>query len=106
MAGMRVGTLNRLLGRKMMEIEILKEAIDVVRVKNRACSCRHGTVERTVRNEGRCRHTRGRAWNLIERVAGPSNPGIARAHLDPHKALCIVGREIPDRSLASLGSQL
>ena len=30
------------------------------RGKTRACSCRYGTVERTVRNEGLSRHTRGR----------------------------------------------
>ena len=40
-----------------MEVEILKEARAV---KKRACSRRHGTVERTVRNEGRSRHTPGR----------------------------------------------
>jgi hypothetical protein len=57
----RVRELERLLGRKTMEVEILKEALDVARVKNRRCNCRHGTVARTVRNEGRGRYARGRA---------------------------------------------
>lgn len=35
----RVRDLERLLGRKTMEVEILKEALDLVRVKNRPC-CR------------------------------------------------------------------
>jgi transposase len=33
----RVRELARLLGRKSMEVEILKEAFDVARVKNRYC---------------------------------------------------------------------
>ena len=35
----RVRELERLLGRKTMEVEILKEALDLARVKNRSC-CR------------------------------------------------------------------
>ena len=68
----RVRELERLLGRKTMEVEILKEALDVARVKNRYCGCRHGTVARTVRNEGRGRHACGR----------PFEPG--RAGCSPH----------------------
>ncbi len=56
----RVRELERLLGRKTMEVEILKEALDVARVKIRYCRCRYGTVARTVRNEGRGRHACGR----------------------------------------------
>ena len=57
----RVRELERLLGRKTMEVEILNEALDVARVKNRACNCHHRTVGRTVRHEGGGRHARGRA---------------------------------------------
>lgn len=35
----RVRELERLLGRKTMEVEILKEALDLARAKNRCC-CR------------------------------------------------------------------
>ena len=34
----------RLLGRKTMEVETLKEALDVARVKKPAGSCHHGTI--------------------------------------------------------------
>jgi transposase len=58
----RVRELERPLGRKTMEVEILKEALDVARVKNRACSCHHGTIGRTVRHEGGGRYARGRPF--------------------------------------------
>jgi hypothetical protein len=51
--------LERLLGRKTMEVESLKEALEVARAKKRAGSCRHGTIARTVRNEGGGHHVRG-----------------------------------------------
>ena len=49
----RVRELERLLGRKTMEVEILKEAPDVARVKK---------IGRTVRHEGGGRHARGRPF--------------------------------------------
>ena len=59
----RVRELERLLGRKTMEAEILKEALDVARVKRpRTCNCHHGTIGRTVRHEGGGRHARGRPF--------------------------------------------
>ena len=36
----RARELERLLGCKTMEVEILKESLDVARVKNRYCCCR------------------------------------------------------------------
>jgi hypothetical protein len=56
----RVRELERPLGRKTMEVEILKEALDVARVKNRACSCH--PIGRTVRHEGGGRYARGRPF--------------------------------------------
>ena len=35
----RIRELERQLGRKTMEVEILREALDKSRVKNRPCSC-------------------------------------------------------------------
>lgn len=35
----RIRELERQLGRKTMEAEILREALDKARVKNRPCSC-------------------------------------------------------------------
>ncbi len=35
----RIRELERQLGRKPMEVEILREALDKSRVKNRSCSC-------------------------------------------------------------------
>src|ERR1700730_7417858 len=70
----RVRELERLLGRKTMELEILKEALDVARVKKpslqpdllggrpTATNCHHGTIGRTVRHEGGGRHARGRPF--------------------------------------------
>lgn len=50
----RVRDLERLLGRKTMEVEILKEALDVARTKNRCCRSCPGAIRRAVRDEGRC----------------------------------------------------
>jgi transposase len=49
----RVRDLERLLGRKTMENEILKEAIVVARLKNRPCRRCPGAIGRTVRDEDR-----------------------------------------------------
>jgi transposase len=49
----RVRELERLFGCKTMEAEILKEALELTRVKNRPCSCRRGTMARTVPREDR-----------------------------------------------------
>src|SRR5436189_1109743 len=49
----RVRDLERLLGRKTMENEILKEAIEVARLKNRSCRRCPGAIGRTVRDEDR-----------------------------------------------------
>ena len=48
----RVGELERLLGRKTMEVEILKEALDLARVKNRPC-CRGRSFRRILHEEDR-----------------------------------------------------
>src|SRR5579871_3777977 len=53
----RVRDLERLLGRKTMEVEILKEALAKSESKNRACGCCRS--RRTVPDEGRCRDARG-----------------------------------------------
>lgn len=56
----RLRDLERLLGRKTMEVEILKDALARSESKNRTCgSCRsRGTVP----DEGRCRDPRGGAF--------------------------------------------
>jgi transposase len=56
----RVRELERLLGRKTMEVEILKEALDVARVKKTILPLPSWSGRRTVRNEGRGRHACGR----------------------------------------------
>ena len=58
----RVQELERLLGRKTMEVEILKEALDLVRVKNRPC-CRGRSFRRISREEDR-RDPRGRPFQF------------------------------------------
>jgi transposase len=47
----RARELERLLGRKTMEVEILREALDVARVKKPRCSYRRGPIRRAVPNE-------------------------------------------------------
>lgn len=42
----RVRDLERLLGRKTMEVELLKKALDVARAKNQGCRCRPGAPRR------------------------------------------------------------
>jgi transposase-like protein len=48
----RIRDLERLLGRKTMEVEILKEALDLARVKNRPC-CRDRKHRRISREADR-----------------------------------------------------
>ena len=47
----RVRELERLLGRKTLEVEILKEALDAARAKNRCRCCCRGTVGWAVRDD-------------------------------------------------------
>src|SRR5215813_6881964 len=54
----RVRELERLLGRKTMEVEILKEALDVARVKKPSLQLPSWNDRRTVRHEGGGRHAR------------------------------------------------
>src|SRR6476646_10963484 len=56
----RVRELERLLGRKTMEVEILKEALDLARTKKRPC-CRDRQVPETHR-EDRRRHIASRPF--------------------------------------------
>ena len=56
----QVRDLERLLGRQTMEVEILKEALDVARVKDSRCSSNRGARTRTVPDEGDLGHPRGR----------------------------------------------
>jgi hypothetical protein len=58
----RVRQLERLLGRKTMEVEILKEALDLARQKNRPC-CRGRSFRRICR-EAHCRDPRGRPFQF------------------------------------------
>ena len=64
----RVRDLERLLGRKTMEVEILKEALDLARVKNRPC-CR-GRTHRRIPREADRQGPRAAGSNLVERAAG------------------------------------
>ena len=48
----RVRDLERLLGRKTMEVEILKEALDLARAKNRCCRSCLGAIRSAVLDEG------------------------------------------------------
>jgi hypothetical protein len=63
----RVRDLERLLGRKTMEVEILKEALDLARTKNRFRRSALGAVRRAVCGKGGRRHAR----------RGPPPPGRA-----------------------------
>ena len=56
----RVRELERLLGRKTMEVEILKEALDLARTKNRPC-CRDRQARKFPR-EDRRRHIASRSF--------------------------------------------
>ena len=47
----RVRELERLLGRKTMEVEILKEALDLARAKNRPC-CRTRRFRKVLGEDG------------------------------------------------------
>ena len=58
----RVRDLERLLGRKTMENEILKEALDVVRPKKGHRPCCPGAIQRTVHGERRGAHARRRSF--------------------------------------------
>jgi predicted RNase H-like nuclease (RuvC/YqgF family) len=58
----RIRELERLLGRKTMEVEILKEALDLARVKKRPC-CRGRSFRRIPREEDR-RDPRGRPFQF------------------------------------------
>jgi transposase len=53
----RIRELERLLGRKTLEVEMLKKALAAARAKNRCCAGRRPI--RTVPDEGRGRHARG-----------------------------------------------
>jgi transposase len=84
----RVRDGERLLGRKTMEVEILKEALDLARAKNPPGSCPPGTPARTLPDEGCRRHPRRRsldprraprqassaAW-ILPQARGPAPPG-------------------------------
>ena len=48
-----VSNLERLLGRKTIEVEILKEALDLARSKNSPGSCPHGTASYLAMNGAR-----------------------------------------------------
>ncbi len=50
----RVRDLERLLGRKTMEAEILKEALDLARAKNGFCRSPRGAIGRAILDEDRC----------------------------------------------------
>jgi len=68
----RVRELERLLGRKTMEVEILREALNAARVKNRYCSCNCSRIARTVPNENRRRHLRSGSLKPGRTAPGPS----------------------------------
>src|SRR5215203_4367988 len=69
----RVRDLERLLGRKTMEAEILREALDLARAKNRPCRSSPGAIRRAVRDDDR-RRDAGR---------GPLQPGRAQGQARP-----------------------
>jgi len=56
----RVRDLERLLGRKTMEVEILKEALELAQQKNRSCC--PARCRRTLPDEDGHRHTRRGAF--------------------------------------------
>ena len=64
----RVRDLERMLGRKTLEVEILKEALDLARVKKRLC-CRDRKHRRIPRETDR-RDLGVARSNLVERVDG------------------------------------
>ena len=52
----RVRDLERMLGKKTMEAEILKEALDLARPKNGPRRCCRGAIPRTIPNECRSKN--------------------------------------------------
>lgn len=70
--GDRVRELEHMLGRKTMEVEILREALSKADSKNgyRSRSC----CRRTVTDEDRCTHLGGARSHLADRLKGRSKP--------------------------------
>ena len=69
----RIRALARLLGRKTMETEILREALEQARPKNKRCACRRRHA--TVPGEGRGRHPwRRQVHNLVQQLRHPERP--------------------------------
>jgi hypothetical protein len=64
----RVRELERLLGRKTMEVGILKKALDLARAKNRSC-CRTRRVW-AISGEDRQHHARRARSDVVERREG------------------------------------
>jgi hypothetical protein len=68
----RVRELERLLGRKTMEVGILKKALDLARAKNRSC-CRTRRV-RAISGEDRQHHARRGALGCRRAPRGQETP--------------------------------
>ena len=79
----RVRDLERLLGRKTMEVEILKEALDLARRKKTDLAARApGAIGRAVRDEGRRRHawaSPAPIWPSASSQAGPAARPLPQA---------------------------
>ena len=69
----RVRELERLLGRMTVETEFSRKRLTRA-VKNRACSCRHGTVKGRVAMKAVADTLVAARSKLIELVAGPPKP--------------------------------
>ncbi len=70
----RVGDLERMLGKKTMEPEILREALDLARPKNGPRLCCRKAIPRTIPNERYCPHTGRLQVQPDRRVSKPSKP--------------------------------
>jgi transposase-like protein len=82
----RVRELERLLGRKTMEVEILKEALDLARTKkqtllSRSHSCMSALSHQRLKSRDRKPPPKPRRWALCETRA-KQGAGDVRSHLD------------------------
>ncbi len=91
----RVRELERLLGRKTLEVETRKEALEVARAKNRSRCCRRGAIAGTVRDDDHRRHAGCRRSSSVERLARTSKP-CGRYHKDGYSRLRSLLRRLVD----------
>lgn len=84
--------LERMLGKKTMEAEILKEVLDLARPKKRTSACCRGAILRTIPNERHCPHSGCRQVqpNRATRLSKPRGPYRSADDLVLLAELCLI----------------